>query len=369
MQPIWSLGMMSGTSLDGVDAAMLRTDGVDHLEFGPTQYHGYGEAHRAVLRAEMTAQAKGEATAAGSDAVARAVIAEHQRALSNFAQTPDVIGFHGQTVFHDPAEGKTVQLGDGATLADRPVVWDFRTRDIEQGGEGAPLAPFFHHALARHAKLTAPVAFLNLGGVGNVTWVNPAITAPEVPEALLAFDTGPANALVDDFVKLRTGAAFDEDGRLAAFGQVDEDILRRALGHRYFSVKPPKSLDRDSFAPLLLEVEGLNTQDGVATLTAFTAASVALSLRWFPTPVEHMFVCGGGRHNATLMAALTQATGTRLAPVESLDLDGDMLEAQAFAYLAVRVLRGLPTSSPTTTGCFAPVSGGQISGYFPSSDV
>lgn len=369
MEPIWALGLMSGTSMDGVDAALLRTDGVDHLEFGPSAFHEYDQAHRELLRRELAAQARGEASPEHTALVSEAVVLEHQKAISALGQRPDVIGFHGQTVFHDPQNFRTVQLGDGSTLSEHPVVWDFRSADVLSGGEGAPLAPFFHFALARYVGLKRPVAFLNLGGVGNVTWVNSLAEAPEVDAALLAFDTGPANALVDDLMKRRAKRSFDADGALAASGEVDEAILSAALVHPYFAKPPPKSLDRDTFADVLQAVEPLPLEDAAATLTAFSAASVAAAHRWFPEPISHVYTCGGGRHNKTLVAGVARGMNVPVSPVEALGLDGDMLEAQAFAYLAVRVLRGLPTSAPTTTGCRVPVSGGRISGCFPSSGV
>jgi anhydro-N-acetylmuramic acid kinase len=275
------------------------------------------------------------------------------------------MGIHGQTVLHRPAERFTLQLFD----ADRfnrgwiqsEVVTNFRAADMKAGGQGAPLAPFFHFALARRAGLSEPVAFLNLGGVGNVTWIDPAAEAPEAPGALLAFDTGPANALIDDFMAARTGQGFDADGAAAARGTVRRDVLDALPEFPYLSRKPPKSLDRNDFLPVLDAVAGLSTEDGAATLTAFTADCVAAGVRHMPSPPTRWLVCGGGRRNLTLMKMLAERLAAPVDPVEAVGLDGDMLEAQAFAYLAVRVLRGLPTSAPSTTGCRAPVCGGRIS--------
>ena len=352
--------------MDGIDLSMLRTDGVDLLEFVPSGFVPYDEDLRTLLRAEMAAQASGapdpDATARASDAV----VAAHREAIQAFGGAPELIGFHGQTVFHDPLNQHTVQLGDGSRLSDLPTVWDFRTADLKSGGEGAPLAPFYHFALARHAGLKKPVAFLNLGGVGNVTWIDPRKSAPEQDGALLAFDTGPANALVDDLVRQRADIPFDEGGALAASGRVDETVLSKALAHPYFERRPPKSLDRDTFADVMDDVSRLSLEDGCATLTAFSAQAVQLAQRWFPEPVETIFACGGGRHNATLMKDIAQGTNSAVRKVEDIGLDGDMLEAQAFAYLAVRVARGLATSAPSTTGCRIPVSGGRISGCFRS---
>jgi anhydro-N-acetylmuramic acid kinase len=220
---------------------------------------------------------------------------------------------------------------------------------------------FFHFACARWIGAAGPVAFLNLGGVGNVTWVEPSAKAPEVPGALVAFDTGPGNALIDDFLAARRGIDFDPDGAVAAAGCVDARVLEGLDAHPYIARTPPKSLDRQEFHGFLGRVAHLSTEDGAATLAALTVACVAEAARHFPQPPERWLVCGGGRRNATVMAMLARRTNTPVEAVEAVGLDGDVLEAQAFAYLAVRVLRGLPTSAPGTTGVRLPVCGGRVS--------
>ncbi|MBC7142400.1 MAG: anhydro-N-acetylmuramic acid kinase, partial [Rhodobacteraceae bacterium] len=232
---------------------------------------------------------------------------------------------------------------------------------LRMGGQGAPLAPFFHFACARWIGATEPLAFLNLGGVGNLTWLDPRQPAPEVPGACLAFDTGPANAPIDDLMQARRGKPRDEDGALAAEGTADEGIVARFLGHSYFYKVPPKSLDRNDFHRLLDDVAALSDADAAATLTAAAAAAVARGAEHFPAPVARLLVTGGGRHNPTLMRMIAGLLDCPVEPVEAVGLDGDMLEAQAFAHLAVRVARGLPTSCPGTTGVAAAVGGGQIS--------
>ena len=248
-----------------------------------------------------------------------------------------------------------------AEVLERPVVWDFRSNDVKLGGQGAPLAPFYHFALAKFIGATAPVAFLNLGGVGNITWVDPTKAKPEDAGALIAFDTGPANAPINDLMVKRLGVDRDENGDLAAKGNVDEDILTRFLDHGYFYKIPPKSLDRDDFAALATEVEALSDADAAATLTACAAMAVVKGMEHCPSVPAKLLVTGGGRHNATLMAMLSAGLDCEVAPVEDAGLDGDMLEAQAFAFLAVRVARGLPTSCPSTTGVGAAVGGGTVS--------
>jgi anhydro-N-acetylmuramic acid kinase len=356
---IWALGAMSGTSLDGVDAAMVLTDGQSLADFGPDAYRPYTQTERAVIRAGF-GQWPGDA---GVAEAAEVVETAHAEVLSRFAGA-EVVGFHGQTLAHDPRGRGTHQAGNGALLAGVlgvPVVWDFRSNDVQMGGQGAPLAPFFHHACARFAGLSAPVAFLNLGGVGNLTWVDPRVAHPEAPGALLAFDTGPANAPINDLMLARRGAAQDEGGALAAAGTVDAAVVDAFLAHPYFYKMPPKSLDRNDFPALLPAVDHLSDADAAATLTACAAAAVARGAEHFPAPVAQVLVCGGGRHNGAMMAELARRLGLPVHPVEAIGLNGDMLEAQAFAYLAVRVLRGLPTSAPATTGVAAAVGGGQVS--------
>jgi anhydro-N-acetylmuramic acid kinase len=272
------------------------------------------------------------------------------------AYAVDLVGFHGQTVFHDPALALTVQLGDGRALAHRlsiPVVWDFRADDVAAGGQGAPLAPVFHRALVEAAALRGPVAFLNLGGVANVTYVG-------ADGELIAFDTGPGNALLDDWAFARRGEPFDRDGNLAASGTSSEVLLERLLDHPYFALPPPKSLDRHAFSHAA--PADLSDADGAATLLQFSARSVARARKHLPDQPREWYVCGGGRHNVELMRALTQALqGAPVRPLEALGFDGDATEAQAFAYLAVRATDRKPLTFPTTTGVAAPLTGGRIS--------
>ena len=357
-QPVWALGAMSGTSLDGVDAALVLTDG-DRIEaFGETRYRPYSASEQAVLRAAL-----GRWPGPGLDQALAVVQDAHAEALSGFA-TAETVGFHGQTLAHDPAGRGTHQLGDGDDLAQRlgrPVVWDFRSADVALGGQGAPLAPFFHWACAQWIGAQQPLCFLNLGGVGNLTWVDPASPKPEAPGALLAFDTGPANAPINDLVAERLGQSCDRDGALARKGRVEEGALELFLAEGFFHKMPPKSLDRDDFSLMLDLVRELSDADAAATMTAMAAAAVMQGMEHCPRPPQRVLVTGGGRHNPVMMRMLAAGLDCPVAPVEDVGLDGDMLEAQAFAYLAVRVARGLSTSAPGTTGVATPVGGGQIS--------
>ena len=361
--PVWAAGTMSGTSLDGVDAALVLSDGEQIFDFGRSEYRPYSDSERHVLHAALGCWPGDE----GVDAAAEVVETANAEILSGFSEA-SLIGFHGQTLAHDPdgrhGPRRTHQAGDGSVLAEvlgRPVVWDFRSTDVEMGGQGAPLAPFFHFACAKYAGLTGPAVFLNLGGVGNVTWVDPRQPGLEVPGAVLAFDTGPANAPINDLMRMRRKLDQDEGGALALEGRVDEAALQGFLNHPYFLRIPPKSLDRNDFHDMLSRVSGLSDADAAATLTACAAASVARGGEHYPVPPEAIYVTGGGRLNAALMVALQTRMSIPVQPIEDIGLDGDMLEAQAFAYLAVRVARGLPTSGPSTTGVGALIGGGKIS--------
>ena len=355
---VTALGAMSGTSLDGVDAAVIRTDGQEIFEFGATGYQSYSPEERAVIAAGF-----GQWTGPEVERATEVVQNAHETLLAGF-EGVEIIGFHGQTLAHAPRKQGTLQVGDGDALAKHlgcPVAWDFRTADVALGGEGAPLAPFFHHACARFVGITEPVAFLNLGGVGNLTWVDPTVDAPESPGALLAFDTGPANAPLNDLMQARLGKAFDEGGALAAKGVVEMGALELFLAEPYFARMPPKSLDRNDFAEMIGLVGELSDADAAATLTGMSAAGVAEAMQHCPRLPARVLVTGGGRLNPVLMEMLSVSLDCPVEAVEAVGLDGDMLEAQAFGYLAVRVARGLATSCPSTTGVQATVGGGVVS--------
>lgn len=354
-RPIWALGLMSGTSCDGVDAALIETDGEGIARLGPGLSLPYPPAFRAKLRAAL-------GDAAGGQALADELTAFHLQAVRQLLATWDarcpvaLIGFHGQTILHEPALGRTLQIGDAASLArDSGIdtVADFRSADMRAGGQGAPLAPLYHAALAR--ALDHPIAVLNIGGVANVTWIG-AAAETLAGSQILAFDTGPGNAPIDDWASRHLGRPVDRDGALAAAGQVAGSVLAELLSAPYFQAPAPKSLDRNGFD--LTAVDKLSAADGAATLTAFSAAAVALGAKHFPAPARRWLVCGGGRHNPTLMRELTTRLGCPVEPCEAVGWQGDLLEAQAFGFLAVRSRRGLPLSLPGTTGAKAPTSGG-----------
>ena len=351
-QPLRALGLMSGTSLDGVDAAIIETDGVTVRSFGPVRSVPYEAGFRGRLRDLL-----GKKTA-GADIIADFTAAQAEAALTLLAEnnlTPadiDVIGFHGQTIFHDPAGRLTVQIGDGAMMAELTgvdTVAEFRHADVAAGGEGAPFASLYHRALA--TDLGGPLAVLNLGGVGNVTYID--------GETVLAFDTGPANALMDDWILRHTGAPFDDGGRIAAKGVVNAAALATLLDHPYFDMTPPKSLDRDQF-PVKEAIEGLGLEEGAATLLRFTVESIRRALDHLPDKPKRWLLTGGGRKNPELVRYIAEVVDAPAEPVEAVGWRGDDLEAEAFAFLAVRSLRGLPLSLPTTTGVPEPMTGGVL---------
>lgn len=346
------IGLMSGTSLDGVDAAWLETDGETVARFGPALTLPYAPGLRAALRRLIDRAPVLPPDDPALLATTEALTRRHAEAVAALGQPAELIGFHGQTILHSPRAGRTWQIGDAALLArltGLPVAHDFRAADVAAGGEGAPLVPAYHAALA--TGLPRPLAVLNLGGVGNITFL---------PEAgpPIACDTGPGNALLDDYCLARLGEPMDRDGALARAGTPDEAALASLLAHPFFARPAPKSLDRQDFAGALGVVAALPPADAAATLAAFTARAAALAP--LPAPPRRLLVTGGGRHNPAIMAALSAAFPCPVAPVEAVGWDGDALEAQCFGFLAARVRHGLPLSYPTTTGVPAPMPGGRL---------
>jgi len=353
------IGLMSGTSLDGVDAALIETDGEGIVRPGPGLTLAYDADTRALLRAALeTARGLGR-----NDPVPASILAAQTRLTEIHAQAVQVlvaqagpaelIGFHGQTILHRPEQGWTWQIGDGALLArltGTDVINDFRSADVAAGGQGAPLMPLYHAALASGSALPKPLVVVNIGGVGNVTYID--------GDMALAFDTGPGNAPIDDWMQRHTGKTVDTGGALARTGLINPQALVQMLANPWFDRTPPKSLDRMDFG--MDAVEGLSAADGAATLTAFTAASLDRAAEHFPGRPRSWIICGGGRHNDFLMDQLLLRLSGNVLKAEGARWDGDALEAEGFAYLAMRSLRGLPLSLPTTTGVPQPLTGGVL---------
>jgi anhydro-N-acetylmuramic acid kinase len=353
-----AIGAISGTSMDGIDVALLDGDGENIAHVGPGATYPYPADVLARLRAVV---ADPDAAAGPLHDLERDVTDAHVAAVERFFSDHAIVresvalaGLHGQTVLHRPQARFTRQLCDGARAAGRlgiDVICDFRSADVAAGGEGAPLAPLYHAAIA--AGLERPLMFLNWGGVGNVTYLGAS-------GEIVAFDTGPANAPLDDFVLRRLGLSHDANGALAARGRVDEALVARWMQDPYFVRKAPKSLDRNHFHHLAADAEMLSDADGAATLAAFTVEATAAAVSLVPEAPLRWLVCGGGRKNATLMARLSRRLGVRVDPIETIGQDGDFVEAACFAHLALRSQRGLPISLPTTTGAPAPMTGGRF---------
>ena len=405
-----AVGLMSGTSRDGMDAALVETDGEDCVVCKESITLPYDEGFREELARLCALQNKEQglqdlaqnlATRLGSklaDIAYRAVaelLTGAKEGAREGGRRVEVVGFHGHTVFHAPERGQTLQIGDGARLArlcKTRVVCNFRQKDMEYGGQGAPLAPLYHRAVARQLRASKrglseqglsehPLVFVNIGGVANVTWIAPPNKKDKAKdkrgeEVMLAFDVGAGNALLDDWVARRTGQPFDKDGELASKGRVCTRTLLRLLelGEPFFALAPPKSLDRDHFSLTLLEEASLSLEDGAATLTAFLVESLWLARRFFPSQPRLWLLCGGGRKNRAVVEGLRRKLAEdksgedqrrttdriEVLPIDKLGFDGDALEAQAFAYLAVRRLRGLPSAYPSLTGASEATCGGDI---------
>jgi anhydro-N-acetylmuramic acid kinase len=364
MSVLTAIGLMSGTSMDGVDVALIESDGERIERLGPTGYRAYTRDERNLLRAALVDAIGMRDRNARSKILAeaeKAITAAHVEAVEMFLKENridrgkiDIVGFHGQTVLHRPDLRLTVQIGDGKALAKQlklPVAHDFRAADTEAGGQGAPLVPVFHRALAGSFTEVRPLAVLNIGGVANITYLDDGNDP-------IAFDTGPGNAPIDDLMRARNGHTHDADGAFAAQGKADEKIVAKILADPFFTKAPPKSLDRAAFASLPLD--SLPLEDAAATATAVVAASVAKAISYLRKKPAMLIVAGGGARNATLLAMLRERANVPVKTANEIGWSGDALEAQAFAFLAIRTLKGLPITFPTTTGAPKPMTGGVI---------
>lgn len=370
------VGLMSGTSMDGIDAVLMHTDGLEQVETVSRAEFAYDAAFRREISDAVDLAANfgdEESCRKRLRDLELQITARHEEAVARLlnieglsTEHVDLAGFHGQTVLHRPNEGFTVQLGDGQMLANRtgiPVAYDLRGNDMAHGGQGAPLVPVYHQTLAKLVgvrgpagfKGARPVAFVNIGGISNITYVGR-------DGILLAFDTGPGNALIDQWVQSEGGIPFDQDGMIAAEGGVIFTMAERYLADPFFDRAVPKSLDRKDFAPP--PAGSANLEDGARTLAHVSAASIIKACDHLPEPPALWIISGGGRKNPAIMQDLRELAKrrnkSRVIASEEAGLDGDSMEAEAWAYLAVRSLKGLPITFPGTTGCSHPVSGGRL---------
>lgn len=372
MDKIWTaIGLMSGTSMDGIDVALVRSDGKGHVERGASQFFAYDPATRELLEVALeTAKEITDRTArpGNLEHVEQEITRLHVEAVKGFLQKQelsveavDMTGFHGQTVLHRPEIGLTVQLGDGDLLAREtgiPVVYDMRANDMKFGGQGAPLVPVYHQALAsslsEESREKMPAVFVNIGGISNITYIG-------ADGELIAFDTGPGNALIDQWVQAHAGIPFDQGGMIAAEGQVVQGLVDRYLDDPYFARKVPKSLDRNDFQ--MPDPSEASLEDGAKSLANLSAAAIFKACEHLPKPPKLWIICGGGRHNPAIMADLKEmgdAMDADVVSAEDAGFDGDAMEAEAFGYLAIRAKLGLALTFPDTTGVKEPVSGGVL---------
>ena len=362
------VGLMSGTSLDGVDAALLEADGETIARFGAGLETPFLEPERDVLQQAVRAALQWRFNGPEPEIFQSAEIVltqTHARAVRSVCKQErikpselDLVGFHGQTVVHVPPVdgqlGRTCQIGNGQALANElncPVAYDFRSHDMENGGQGAPLAPIYHQLLVQSSGLPRPLGVLNIGGVANLTLLNRDGT-------IQAFDTGPGNGLMDAWTLEKTGNSMDANGELAARGRVHDQTLADLLAHPHFKIQGPKSLDRWDFS--LDHARNLSVEDGLATLSAFTAMAISDGFKWVNEPPQMLVAAGGGRKNTELLRRIAEVCAVPVLTAEQVGWRGDLIEAEAFAVLAARCLNAQPISFPGTTGVATPLTGGQL---------
>ncbi|NNC36924.1 MAG: anhydro-N-acetylmuramic acid kinase [Hyphomonadaceae bacterium] len=369
LKSVKAIGLMSGTSLDGIDVAAIDTDGHSIEGFGPSFFRPYSAEERLIIENSTKAALKWNFSGPPPNIFAQAqavVDRAHIEAVSTFlennALSPtdiDLIGYHGQTILHRPPEtarnGQTLQLGNGDEIARATgiaTVFDFRTNDMRHGGQGAPLAPVFHKALVDKAVHGGTTGILNIGGVSNITIVTET-------GGIFATDCGPGNGPLDTWISQNSSGSFDKDGRISLTGTPDFKLVDKWLRRDFFRKSAPKSADRWDF-DVLGDLSGVSVENGAATLVAFTAISIKHTLANARRSIDQIIVCGGGRHNPAMLAALREQRISQIKTAEEIGWQGDDIEAQAFAYLAVRTAKQLPISYPETTGVERPCEGGRL---------
>jgi len=357
------IGLMSGTSADGIDAALVSTDGQTHCELLDSHFAPYRATTRQEILQTRAAPATRLADVKYKQALTKAITEDHVSAVKHFLDKThhhiDFIGFHGQTVFHDPKIGRTIQLGDGAEMARSTAidtVYDFRRADMDAGGQGAPLAPIYHQFLVKERKIPEPACIINIGGVANLTYID--------GDQILGFDIGPGNGLMDELVARRTGKPFDNDGALANAGKADQTLINAVLSDPFFDESGPKSLDWGYFLHYLdlPRLSEMTLNDSLASLCQITAKAIHHALATLPRRPASLVITGGGRHNQTLMRNIEVGlpSNSKLLDGSDAGLETDMMEAELIAFLTARHHFQLPSTFPETTGVDSPQIAGVL---------
>ena len=371
-----AIGLMSGTSMDGVDASLIRSNGIDEFTKILDEYHEYDtnlHQHLIDLRNLILNFEDLEKYSSKINEIEREITIFHGKIINQISlkydDKIDLIGFHGQTIYHNPEKKITKQLGDGKLLSQlikKKVIFDFRQEDIKNNGQGAPLTPIFHNLLSEYInkqnQIQFPIGFINIGGISNITKVIEA--NGKIEENIEAYDSGPGNCLIDEWIRINSKQKFDKDGLIAQSGKIDKLILNQAIDN--FEIKSyDKSLDIKNFD--ISFARGLSLEDGCATITNFTAYLIAKGIEYSNKDKSKnikYLLCGGGRKNNFLIKSikdyLSNQKNLSLDIIDNYEYDGDYIESQAFGYLAIRSFLNLPISFPKTTGCDKPMVGGKM---------
>ena len=355
-----ALGLMSGTSLDGVDASIIKSDGYNHLEILDNNYFEYPEDFKkrlSVFIENIENKADVEKNIKIYKSLERELTLHHSNLSQNIINQNnykiEIVGFHGQTIIHKPKDGYSIQMGDAKLLSQllkQKVIHNFRSNDIKNGGEGAPLTPVYHQILLKKIQKNKPILILNIGGISNFTYC--------AKDQIAARDIGPGNVLIDEFLKKTKGINYDENGKIALSGNINFDLINQFYEHEFYNVRNKHSYDRKEFD--FGFIKGLEFEDAVATLTYFTALIISDNLKKSFNDEIEIILCGGGRKNNTLIKHLKNLLINKILFIDEFNINGDFIEAQAFGYLAVRSYMNRPLTYPSTTNVKNPVTGGEI---------
>ena len=352
--------MMTGTSMDGIDISLVKTNGKDLIRLNKNYFYRYSNKTKDFLLSILNKDIK--VNLERKKYLDQIITDEHYKALKNLdiVNKSDLIGFHGQTIYHNPNIKTSIQLGDPKKLAkmlNKNVVFDFRSNDIQLGGQGAPLAPVYHQFIIESLNLELPSCILNIGGVANLTFWD--------GKTLIGFDTGPGNALMDNYIKTTSNKYFDKDGIIASKGLPNKKIIKKFINNSFFRKCPPKSLDRNSFIDFYNELININLSvpNTMATLAELTIESIVIALNFLPEKINNILVTGGGCRNNYLMKQLKDRLNINFINENEIDIKFDYIESELIAFLSARSLYNLPFTFPTTTGISEMSSGGKVYNY------